>query len=441
MDREGIIIGGGAAGLMAAIAAAENGARVVILEHMPRVGKKILSTGNGRCNLTNQKLDGSCYRCSQEEFPMQVIGHFPVEETLRFFRRLGVVTTDRNGYVYPASNQAQTVLDALREKAESLGVRIFCDCKVLSLKKTGERFTVTAEIGMEQQMERKAADGKAAGRKSAERKEARQKAERRIYHGGFLILAAGSMAAKSTGSDGSGYEFAKSFGHKIIKPLPALVQLRCRGNFFKSVSGVRTEAAVTLVSEGEILASDRGELQLTDYGISGIPVFQVSRFASLALDRKKQVSAVLDFYPQTDFDGMLSLLQEQKQWLFDRKAGSFLNGIFNKKLASLFLKEAGIHPEVSVSDFKKGHLLKLCGIMKEFSIPVTATNSYDQAQVCMGGVRTAQIDGDTMESRLVKDLYLAGEILDVDGICGGYNLQWAWSSGYLAGKSAAVKGN
>lgn len=421
MDRDGIIIGGGAAGLTAAIAAAENGARVVILEHMPRVGKKILSTGNGKCNLTNRNLDCSCYRCGQEGFPMQVIDHFSVEETLCFFRRLGVVTTDRNGYVYPASGQAQTVLDALREKAESLGVHIVCNCKILSLEKSGERFTVTADLASDQKAE--------------------QKTERRNFYGSFLILAAGSMAAKSTGSDGSGYELAKSFGHKILKPLPALVQLRCRGDFFKAVSGVRTEAAVTLVSEGEVLAFDRGELQLTDYGISGIPVFQVSRFASHALDRKKQVSAVLDFYPQTDFDGMLALLQEQKCWLFDRKAGSFLNGIFNKKLASLFLKEAGISPETPVGELKKGILLKLCGIIKEFTVQVTATNSYDQAQVCMGGVRTAQIDGNTMESRLVKELYLAGEILDVDGICGGYNLQWAWSSGYLAGRSAAKKGN
>ena len=409
MDRTGMIVGGGAAGLMAAVAAAESGAHVTILEHMPRVGKKILSTGNGRCNLTNLVLDGSCYRCGQETFPMEVIGRFPVEETLKFFRRLGVVTVNRDGYVYPASGQAQTVLDALREKVDSLGVKTVCDCNIKTLSKEKGHFTAGTSQG--------------------------------TFNGDFLILSAGSMAAKNTGSDGSGYDLARSFGHKIIKPLPALVQLRCDGSFFKSVSGVRTEAAVSLVSEGKVLASDRGELQLTDYGISGIPVFQVSRYAALALDQKKKVHAVLDFYPAAGEDGMTGLLKEQKHWLSDRTAGSFLNGIFNKKLALLFLKKAGIRPEFPVRELTKRDLLKLCEIIKEFSVPVSAVNPFEQAQVCMGGVKTSQIDPSTMESRLTEDLYLAGEILDVDGICGGYNLQWAWSSGYLAGKSAAEKGN
>lgn len=408
MGKEGIIIGGGAAGLTAAIAAAENGARVTILEHMPRVGKKILSTGNGKCNMTNRNLDGACYRCSQAHFPMEVIGRFPVEETIGFFRRLGIVTVDRNGYIYPASGQAQTVLDALREKTESLGVRTVCDCRVDFVDRSAGRFEVKTGTG--------------------------------DFAGDFLILATGSMAAGKTGSDGSGYALAKAFGHGLKKPLPALVQLRCKGDFFKSVSGVRTEAAVALYSEGAFLASDRGELQLTDYGISGIPVFQVSRYASENLDKKKNVTAVLDFYPQEEACGMLDLLRQQRKWLHDRAAGSFLCGIFNKKLAALFLKEAGIRPEFPVKMLSDDHLIRLCGLIKEFPVSVTGTNSYDQAQVCMGGVRTDQVSGATMESRLVKGLYLAGEILDVDGICGGYNLQWAWSSGYLAGKSAAGKG-
>lgn len=407
MDREGIIIGGGAAGLTAAIAAAENGARVTILEHMPRVGKKLLSTGNGKCNLTNLKLDSSCYRCSEADFPMKVIDRFPVEDTLKFFRRLGVVTVSRNGYVYPSSGQAQTVLDALREKADSLGVKIVCDCHIKTLTKEKDCFFAQTDQGK--------------------------------YRAGFLILAAGSMAAKATGSDGSGFSLAKGFGHKVVKPLPALVQLRCKGDFFKSVAGVRADAGVTLVSEGRGLASDRGELQLTDYGISGIPVFQVSRYASQALDQKKAVTAVLDFYPSTDADGVFELLKEQKRWLLDRTADSFLNGIFNKKLAALFLKEAGIRNAFPVRELTGKNLSDLCRSIKEFAVLVTSVNPYEQAQVCMGGVKTSQINPKTMESSLTEGLYLAGEILDVDGICGGYNLQWAWSSGYLAGKSAAEK--
>lgn len=408
MSREGIIIGGGASGLTAAISAARRGARVTVLEHMPRVGKKILSTGNGKCNMTNLFLDASCYRCSCPEFPMEVIRRFPPEETIRFFRQLGILTTDRNGYVYPASGQAQTVLDALREEAEMLGVTVVLDCHVRTLRKKGQRFHADTDHGN--------------------------------FSGDFLILAAGSMAAPSTGSDGSGYELSRVFGHRILTPLPALVQLCCQGGFFRSVAGVRTEASVSLYSGGQLLASDRGELQLTDYGISGIPVFQVSRYASQALHRRKQVTAVLDFLPSMDHHELFELLREQKKYLSGRQAGTYLNGIFHKKLAALFLKEAGIRPETPVEQLAKQELAALCRIIKEFSVPVVKTNSFAQAQVCAGGVDTSEVDPETMESRLTEGLYFAGEILDVDGICGGYNLQWAWSSGYLAGKQAAGKG-
>ena len=410
---EGIIIGGGAAGLMAAITAAENGAGVTILEHMPRVGKKILSTGNGKCNLTNLDMRPDCYRCGTADFPMTAIGRFSVADTVSFFRRLGVVVTDRNGYVYPASGQAQTVLDALREKAESLEIRIVTECRPETVERDGTGFCVRTSCG--------------------------------AFRGDFLILAAGSKAAPATGSDGSGYDLAASLGHKIVKPLPALVQLKCRGDFFRSIAGVRTEAEVSLYTAGkhgelgDLLASDRGELQLTDYGISGIPVFQVSRYASEALDRKKRVLAVLDFFPSLKDEELFLLLKEQRMYLSDRKAEGFLNGIFHKKLAALFLKAAGIRGEEMTGRLSDKKLLAAAELIKHTVVEVTAANSFDKAQVCMGGVRVKDVDPCTMESRLVPGLYFAGEILDVDGICGGYNLQWAWSSGYAAGASATGK--
>lgn len=407
MNREGIIIGGGAAGLLAAITAAESGASITILEHMPRVGKKILSTGNGKCNMTNYHMTAECYRSGVKDVPMQVIKTFSVDDTIAFFRRLGVLTTDRNGYVYPASGQAQTVLDALREKADSLGVRTFCDSKVLSInKKKNGRFEV--------------------------------KTESKAYSSDFVILCAGSMAAKTTGSDGSGYEIAKSMGHKIKKPLPALVQLKCKGDFFKSLAGVRTDVNVSLYAMekngdiGMLLAEDQGELQLTDYGISGIPVFQVSRYAAEALDRKKRVLAVVDFMPDRSEEELFAILKDQRRYLSDRMAGDFINGLFNKKLAAFFVKSAGIKPDQKVSEIPNKKLAELCHAIKETSFEVTGTNPYDKAQICMGGVDLREVDTQTMESRLVPGLYFAGEILDVDGICGGYNLQWAWSSGHLA---------
>lgn len=411
MEKQGIIIGGGAAGLMAAITAAENGADVTILEHMPRVGKKILATGNGKCNMTNLHMTADCYRCGEPEVPMQVIGTFPVSDTIQFFRRLGILTTDRNGYVYPASGQAQTVLDALREKTDSLGIRTVCESKVYAIEKDKKgSFVVKSETGS--------------------------------YSGNFVILAAGSMAAKTTGSDGSGYELAKSLGHKVKKPLPALVQLKCNGDFFKGIAGVRTDVRVSLYTVGRngeleaLLAADSGELQLTDYGISGIPVFQVSRYAAEALDRRKRVMAVVDFMPDYTEEEVFRILEEQRNYLYDRKAGDFLNGLFNKKLAALFMKAARIKPELDVAVVSNKKLGELVEVIKEMTFEVTGTNSYDKAQICMGGVPLSEVDAATMESRLVPGLYFAGEILDVDGICGGYNLQWAWSSGYLAGVSA-----
>jgi len=412
MKREGIIVGGGASGLLAAIIAAESGATVTILEHMPRVGKKILSTGNGKCNMTNLHMTAECYRSGVDGVPMQVIDKFSVSDTIAFFRRLGVLTTDKNGYVYPASGQAQTVLDALRDKAESLGVCTCCDSKVLSInKKKDGRFAV--------------------------------KTESQTYSADFAILCAGSMAAKTTGSDGSGYDLAKNLGHKIKKPLPALVQLRCKGDFFKSIAGVRVDVKVSLYimdkngERGILLAEDQGELQLTDYGISGIPVFQVSRYAAEALDHKKRVLAVIDFLPEKTEDELFEILKDQRKYLSDRKTGDFINGLFNKKLAALFLKAARIKLDQSVDGLTNKMLAELCHAIKETTFEVIGTNPYDKAQICMGGVDLKDIDIRTMESKLVPGLYFAGEILDVDGICGGYNLQWAWSSGHLAAVSAA----
>lgn len=402
MKRQVIIIGGGASGLTAAIAAARQGADVTILEHMDRVGKKILSTGNGRCNLTNLVMKETCYRCSQKSFPMKVLEQVSVQDILRFFDRIGVLTKSKNGYLYPNSEQASAVLDALRLELEHLGVKIVVGCRIIHIKKTEEhRFFVKTEMG--------------------------------DFQSDALILATGSKAAPVTGSDGSGYVYAKEFGHRIISPLPALVQLRCQGKFFKQLAGIRCEAEVGIYADGKRLASDRGELQLTDYGISGIPTFQVSRFASVALHQRKQVLAVIDFLPSMSLDDTRQFIFQRVKDLGYRKCEDFLTGVLNKKLSGVLLKLSGIGNQMFVRDVKKADWEYLIRILKEFETVVTATNSYEQAQVCCGGVDTRQVSESTLESRLVSGLYLTGELLDVDGICGGYNLHWAWSTGMLAG--------
>ena len=366
MKKHVLIIGGGASGMAAAIFGARQGAEVTILEHMDRVGKKILSTGNGKCNLTNRRMEPGCYRCSVPEFPMEVLSRFGEEDTEAFFEDLEAP------------------------------------------KGPAEKWRVTCERG--------------------------------TFFSDALILAAGSKAAPATGSDGSGYKLAKKLGHRILTPLPALVQLRCREPFFKQIAGVRTDVQVKILAEGEELASDCGELQLTDYGISGIPVFQVSRFAARALYEKKQVTAVIDFCPDMGKKETGRFLRERRELLAERSGEGFFNGWLNKKLALLFLRMAGIRPERQTESFTERELSALARLLKEFETEVVSTNPFENAQVCCGGVDVRDINPYTMESKIKKGLYLTGELLDVDGICGGYNLQWAWSTGAVAGIHAGTMG-
>ena len=408
MKQDILIIGGGASGLAAAILAARKGAKVTILEHMDRVGKKILSTGNGRCNLTNLKMDASCYRSENPTFPMEVIGGFGVEETLEFFRTLGIESKSRNGYIYPASDQASSVLDGLRFEAEHLGVEMVTGCQVKEIR-PGAGFRVSTGEG--------------------------------IFRSEAVILATGSKAAPVTGSDGSGYELARQLGHRVIKPLPALVQLRCQGNHYRQLAGIRTDARLTLKADGQVQAVERGELQLTDYGLSGIPAFQISRFGAVALDQKQRVEVEIDFLPQWEEGERETLrrLSERATLLDYRSSGEFLSGLLNKKLAQVLVKAAGISPERPAGELRQGELRQLARQLRSYRALVMSVNPFANAQVCRGGADTRQVDSRTMESKLCPGLYLAGELLDVDGICGGYNLQFAWSSGALAGQAAAKR--
>jgi len=405
LSKRIIIIGGGASGLTAAIAAARQGNDVTILEHMDRVGKKLLSTGNGRCNMTNLTVRPDCYRSSQQQFPMKVLNRYSVWDTLAFFEEIGIITKSKGGYIYPNSEQASAVLDMLRLEAAELGVVIHCGCQVRQIKKDGKKgFCTETDQG--------------------------------FFRSDTLILATGSKAAPATGSDGSGYELAKHLGHSIIKPLPALVQLRCAGGDYRQLAGVRCEAALKLLTDGSVRASEEGELQITDYGISGIPVFQISRFAAVALAEKCRVTVLIDFLPSKKIDDTRRFLTARKTRMAGRDGSDFLTGVLNKKLAHVLLKRAGIGLNHKTGELKPEQLERLLGQLKSFEAVVTATNSFEQAQVCCGGVNTREIRPDTLESKLMSGLYLIGELLDVDGICGGYNLQWAWSSGMIAGSCA-----
>lgn len=410
MKKKICIIGGGASGMMAAIAAAEEGAEVTILEHNDRVGRKILSTGNGRCNFTNVRQEPCCYRSDNPDYPWQVISRYTSHQVIAHFRELGIYSRNKNGCLYPFSEQASAVLDVLRMEIERLGICVYTGMHVSALEKKKKGFVITAFND--------------------------HKSEQ-TFRADAVILSCGSRAASKLGADGSGYDLAKAFGHHIIPVVPALVQLRCREGFYKALAGVRVQGKVSVYADGKLLASDTGEIQLTDYGISGIPVFQVSRFASKSLFEKRAVTAELDFMPDFTVEQFENFLKHRITSRPDKQMEMFFAGLFHKKLAAVLLKNAKISAAKAAGNLSEKEIADLVRTVKHFRTEITQTNSFEQAQVCAGGVDTSEICPETMESSLVKNLYFAGEILDVDGMCGGYNLQWAWSSGYLAGKGAA----
>ncbi len=413
MGRKVAVVGGGAAGMMAAVQAAYAGARVTVYERNDRVGKKILSTGNGKCNFSNEDMRAACYYGSGAGYVDGFYKQFGVAETKTFFRELGMRIKDRNGYLYPASEQAATVLDVLRYEMERLGIEICAGCRVTGIDGPGNpgcRLTLETET--------------AAYKK-------------RTYDA--VILACGGRAVPKTGSDGTGLAMAKRLGHRIVPTVPALTALRCGETFWKQVAGVRCEARLMLYIDGNGVSSVQGELQLTDYGISGIPVFQFSRIAAYALQEGRTVTVKIDLMPDPGAADTQEAFWAQR---WERQKGQsmeqFVTGTVNKKVGLLLLKLAGIRETETVCEIEGARRRKLEQLFHVFEVTVKGTNSFEQAQVCAGGVDFAEVT-DRLESVRRPGLFFAGEMLDIDGICGGYNLQWAWSSGAVAGRAAAGK--
>ena len=409
-----IIVGGGAAGLSAAITAAECGARTAVIEHMDRVGKKLLSTGNGKCNYTNALQGVSCYRGEDPAFVLPVFSQFGFEETVAWFLELGIYPKVKNGYYYPFSGQASSVLDVLRMECDHRKVDIHTSCYITGLKKANGGWQISTNQD--------------------------------TFFACSVIFATGLLAAPKTGSDGSAFPYIEGLGHHFIDIVPALVQLQGKQSFFKELAGIRAEANIVMSIENvHVLQGkdaqiyrERGELQLTDFGISGIPVFQLSRFATRALMQKRKVYVQIDFLPDVSEEMVDEMLFMRFQ-LHDRSrtAHEALIGLFHKKLANVLLKESGIAPQDPVTRVSDRQRKKLAAMIKGFPVDIVGSKGMEAAQVCAGGIDTREIDNETLESKLAKGIYFAGEVLDIDGTCGGYNLQWAWSSGHVAGHHAA----
>ncbi len=418
-----LILGAGASGCMAAITAARQGARVLLLEQKDCVGKKIPATGNGKCNFTNADLQEQAYHGNQQ-LVHTILGQFGLKETLSFFHDIGILPLCKNGYYYPNSRTASSVRLALEEELLHSSVQV----------RTGIRIhKITSHAVSAQNAQ--ALQGNSTGADDTEGCFCLETGEETFY-AHKLILATGLLASPKLGSDGSAFPLIQSLGHHFTKLAPALCGFYAKGISFRRVAGVRTDARITLYIDETETASEEGELQLTDYGVSGIPVFQISRHASLALQEKHKVTLSIDFLPHlTREESDAELLGRFA--VPGRQVLPQMYGLLNEKLLPVMLSLAGITGTDLCECIPKHKAEKFCGICRDCRITLTAARDYEYAQVCAGGIRSEEIDPNTLESRLVPGLYFAGELLDVDGICGGYNLQWAWSSGYAAGLAAA----
>lgn len=383
-DRTITVIGGGPSGMTAAISAARHGAgKVRLIEKNSEPGRKLLATGNGRCNLTNTGCE-------------------KVEETLVFFEELGLLTrVEEEGRVYPYSEQAAAVRDALVNELMERKVEILCGTEVQAAEKKGSGFVITTANGKELRSD-------------------------------VLILAAGGKAGPQYGSTGDGYRFAKAFGHTVVRLLPSLVQMVSEETFFKELKGVRAKGRAELIREGNVVDAENGEIQFTEEGLSGICIFNLSR---------KYVRGDIiriDLFPGYGEDRLEDMISKLAGTLRNRNMAQFFSGVIHKRLAPVVLKMLCIDEEQKAAGLEPEEIRKMVRLLKGWNISISGTKGWKEAQVTAGGVDLDEVDPETLESRLVPGLYFAGELLNFDGKCGGYNLQWAWSSGLIAGKSAAA---
>ncbi|MEE1072918.1 MAG: NAD(P)/FAD-dependent oxidoreductase [Cellulosilyticum sp.] len=405
--RDVIIVGGGASGLVAAIVAARKGTQVCIIERSNRVGKKILVTGNGRCNMTNTQITPKQYHSYDSVDIKSVLERFGYEETKNFFMELGIMPLIEGKKVYPLSEQATSVLDVLRMEIERLGVEVITDTKITELKPKKEGWQLFSEEGQ-------------------------------IFEAHKVIMATGGMTNTSLGCDGLGYEILKKLGHTLKAPFPILVHILSSSPYCKMMKGTKVKANVKIFVEGKLGREEYGEVLFTEDGLSGPPIFQISRVASLAALNKQDTELTLDLFPNLSEDEMISLLYERITAHPERTIEQLLIGMLHKRVIMPVLKAAHIESiHRLLEQLEYDEVMRLVQVLKAFNFSIQGTRGYKFAQVTAGGIRATEIDFQTMASLKAKNLYITGEVMDVDGDCGGYNLQWAWATGFIAGESVS----
>lgn len=404
-----LVVGGGPAGMMAALAAAGRGASVTLLDRMDKPGKKILVTGNGRCNITNARHSPTRYHGAPAAFTETVLRSFVVDQTLNFFKSLGLpCVEEEEGRVYPSCGQASAVVDVLRFEMERRNVRVHCGADVRRLTRAGGAFKAETKDG-------------------------------RAFTADRVIVAAGGKAGPQWGSDGSGLELVKALGHRVTPLFPVLVQLNLRAGFLKAVDGVRFDGAAAVLDQGRVVREETGEIQLTDYGASGIPVLDLSRSAGECLLRQREPVLELRLFPGRSPQDLLADIEHRLSSRPDETLDRALVGLVHANLLPVLLQAAGYkNKHLACRHAPPENARRLVELLKSWTAPITGTQPWSRAHVTAGGVDAAELNAATLESKIVPGLFLAGETIDVDGDCGGYNLQWAWSSGNAAGVHAAA---
>lgn len=392
------VIGGGAAGMLAALTAAENGHRVLLLERQSRVGRKLLATGNGRCNLSNYHVSPAHYH-GGAGFCDFALSQFDVGETLQYFASLGLLTvSEASGRIYPMSNMAGSVLDVLRYALERPEIDLQTGQTVTAVRKMPEGFSVKTETD--------------------------------TFSARCLILAAGGAAGSKVGGGMDGYRLAKSLGHHRTTLYPSLVQLKTDPTYPRALKGVKAQCGISICRGSQVLARNSGEVLFTEYGVSGPAIFDLSRSVSAG---GSDLTCLLNFFPDWEEAEVLHWLSQRQAAMAAHEASTLLTGSCHTRLGQMICKSAGFTNQ-RAAGLTRDDLRRIARQATHFALPITGTCGFDQAQVTAGGLDTSEFDPRTLQSRLVPGLYACGELLDIDGDCGGYNLQWAWSSGRLAGK-------
>lgn len=395
-----IVIGGGASGLVSAIIAARNGNDVLLLEKNNNCGKKLLMTGNGKCNYWNKDMTLKHYRSKNMRIVGTLLSDENLDKVMNFFDSLGIIPKIKNGYFYPTSLTSTSIQNSLLVEAKQVGVEIINNAEVIDIVKTNEFIVETQDFK---------------------------------YKADKVILATGSKACPKSGSTGFGYELLKKYNHEIIEPLPALVQIKGTENYFSQWAGIRTEVDISLFENFNFIHEENGEIQLTDYGISGICSLQLSGRAARGLKEGRNEYVFINFLPT--IGRLTEFMDERSKKIPNRTVIEQLETLLNYKLLYLLVKRSSIDINKKWEELNECEKEILEQNLQKFYLEITGTKDFDNAQVCSGGLSLEEINIETLESMKVKDLYITGELLDIDGDCGGYNLGMAWITGIISGES------